>query len=319
MPVTGMLGMLANWVGGAGFAFAMIWQLVWIASLRRTDPARAPATFVHLAGCLEERAEIERLLRARGFKVRAAPDPPRADDVRLVVVDGPMRPLGGRPRWPLPVSSKALRAPELLDLIARRDIVQRRRRLMQGFERLFKHVAGRTFRRGTGLWIAPHYWFMPGASRDTQEDELDFDEGPVFGDWVGPPYRSLFSHGARQHAGEVLRALQIDLIFVEDGVGYRRFRAVMRVLFEHCDVHGGKQRIEERHLHGLAGTRVLIHDYDLGQPLSKPGYPEPDYEDIGRARVLHVFRDRGEHEAPQGTPDERTGLPAPSPEPVGAR
>jgi hypothetical protein len=317
MPVTGLLGACLDWIGGAGLLLAFTVQSRWILALRRSDPARPQVTVVHLDGHLAERAAIEQLLRARGFEARVAPQPPQPDDVRLRVLDGPMQPLGGRPRWPLPVSSKALRAPELLDLIARRDLVQRRRKLMRGLEQLFRSVARREFRRGTGVWIAPHYWFLYGASRDTQEEELDLDEGPVFGDWVGPPYRLLFSAGARQHACAVLRALHIDLIFVEDGVGYRRFRAVMRVLFEHYDVHGGRQRIEERHLAGLVGTRVLIHDYELGNPLIKHGYPEPDYEDIGRARVLHVFTDRGEQDTPQTTPDERTGRPTPAPQPAG--
>ena len=41
----------------------------------------------------------------------------------------------------------------------------------------------------------------------------------------------------------------------------------------------------------------MLHDFEVDNPYRAEGYPEPDYEDVARARVLHVFRDRGEDEA----------------------
>ena len=109
----------------------------------------------------------------------------------------------------------------------------------------------------------------------------------------------------------MLRALEIDLIFLQDGVSFRRFRRVLRVLFEHYDIHGARQPIQDRHFRGLPGTRVLVHDYQLGSPLRKKGYPEPDYETLGRARILHVFVDRGDHEELVEEPVDLEGVPVP--------
>jgi hypothetical protein len=32
----------------------------------------------------------------------------------------------------------------------------------------------------------------------------------------------------------------------------------------------------------------------MERPLRREKYPEPDYEDLGRARILHIFKDRDE-------------------------
>ena len=37
----------------------------------------------------------------------------------------------------------------------------------------------------------------------------------------------------------------------------------------------------------------MIQDVAHDSPLDRAGYPEPDYDEIGRARVLHVMLDRG--------------------------
>ena len=148
--------------------------------------------------------------------------------------------------------------------------------------------------------MAPHYWFVPGLSRDTQEDELNLAEGTVLSGIIGPPYHCLFPRPIRNHIYQVLRGVQIDLIFVEDGVGYRRFLRVLRMMFEVFDMYGGKRRADEIHFHGVPGTRVMIHEFQLDEPFRSEVYPEPDYENLGRARILHVFRDRGEQAGPAG-------------------
>ncbi|MFN0053777.1 MAG: hypothetical protein ACKV0T_16480 [Planctomycetales bacterium] len=40
----------------------------------------------------------------------------------------------------------------------------------------------------------------------------------------------------------------------------------------------------------------MIHDIDMSAlpEFEQSGYPEPDYAEVGRARILHVFKDRGE-------------------------
>ena len=68
-------------------------------------------------------------------------------------------------------------------------------------------MAQHTFKCGSGFWIAPHYWFIPGLSRDTQEEELNLAEGTVLSGIIGPPYHRLLPRPVRHHAYQMLRAL----------------------------------------------------------------------------------------------------------------
>jgi len=47
---------------------------------------------------------------------------------------------------------------------------------------------------------------------------------------------------------------------------------------------------------------VVIHDFTLDEPLKKDRYPEPDYRNLSRGRILHVFRDRGGEDETDDTP-----------------
>ena len=98
------------------------------------------------------------------------------------------------------------------------------------------------------------------------EDDPDLAENTILSRTAGPPYHRLLPRAARHHLYRLLRAVQMDLIFVEDGVGFRRLRKVLRVLFEIYDVHGGRRRAEEVDFRGLPGTRVLIHDFQFDEP-----------------------------------------------------
>jgi hypothetical protein len=195
--------------------------------------------------------------------------------------------------------------------VARRDEINRRRLLARGLREWFKDNGHRRFRRGSGYWLAPHLWFVPGITRDEDEDALDLRDTPLLSGIVGRPYHEWLPRSARHHFYQVMTALDLDLVFVEDGIGFAKLRAVLRVLFEHYDVHGGRRRIEERYLRGLPGTRVVIHDYELGHPFRRANYPQPDYEEVGRARILHVFKDRGDDTAEADVPTDSRGLPTP--------
>jgi hypothetical protein len=67
-------------------------------------------------------------------------------------------------------------------------------------------------------------------------------------------------------------------------------------MFEIYDKHSGRKPAEDVHFVGLPGTRVMIHDFQLDEPFKSETYPEPKYDYLGRARILHVFRDRNEDE-----------------------
>jgi hypothetical protein len=102
----------------------------------------------------------------------------------------------------------------------------------------------------------------------------------------------MLSAEARQHAHQVFSAVQIDLVFIEDGVPVTGVERVLLQVFDHYDLWG-VDAIEDRHLFSIPGTRVLIHSFEFDAPLDEEGYPEPDYENLARARVLHVMKDRG--------------------------
>jgi hypothetical protein len=193
----------------------------------------------------------------------------------------------------------------------RRGQIRCRRALVRGLQFLFKRAAGRRFRRGSGFWVAPWHWFCLGLTRDEDERTVDRGEGTFFLETIGPAYHRVFPREALVHAGAVMRDLQVDLVFVEDGVGFRRFRRVLRMAFEVHDMLGSRGRAEDRHFTGLPGVRVLIHDFTMEEPFrrTRGGYPEPDYETVGRARILHVFRDRGESEETVDAPRDRRGAP----------
>ncbi len=176
--------------------------------------------------------------------------------------------------------------PELHDAIRTLDEVERRRQALRGLGVLLTFAYGRRFEKGHGYWVAPHLWFITHLSRDTDEDDS----------WsVGPPYHRVMPRAARHHLHCVFRALEIDLIFVEDGVPLRTVERVFQSLFDVYDLYGGT-RVEERHFDAIPGVRVVIHEFTMEEPFKDQGYPDVNYEEIGRARILHVFKDRGGQE-----------------------
>lgn len=195
--------------------------------------------------------------------------------------------------------------------ILRRNEIRNRRRIIRGLQKLMKRAARLTRVRSTGLWIGLQHWFVPGLSTDGVSHAREDRETTAFDGVVGPPYHRVFPPEARYHFLQMAMALEIDLIFVEHGLTFRRLSRVLRVLFETYDMYGGRQRAEERHFVGLPRTRVVIHNYDQTNPGShgRKSYPEPDYQEIGRARILHVFKDREETEQFEPVPDSREGTP----------
>ena len=83
------------------------------------------------------------------------------------------------------------------------------------------------------------------------------------------------------------------------------------MLLELYDVHGGTRKAEELHFRGLPKVRVMIHDYEPGNPFRSEDYPEPKFDDLSRVRVLHLFRDRGGEEEEVEQPFDFSWTPAP--------
>jgi hypothetical protein len=315
MPVTTMLGAFLTCLAPGILAALTVQTLLG----RWRDPARAVQPVLYVGGerIEEHRAAIERAFRGCGWRVRFAPAEPGPLDVCVELTDRPLPVEVAEPSWPLGVRPDDLiDSAGLFERLKRRDEIQKRRRLTSGLEHLFKLAAGRPKRSGGGFWVAPHFWFVPGLMRDTPRDqadeEFDLRDDAVLSGAIGPPYHRELPREARNHLHAMLRALQVDLIFVEDGVTFKRFRKVLRALFEVYDVHAGQRPAEELHFLGLPGTKVVIHEFQFDEPFKSEVFPEPKYDYLGRARLLHVFRDRGGQEEYLEPPFDFSRSPAPA-------
>ncbi len=309
MPVTALLGTTAAW---------MVPGLVAVAALRlwtgrRIDPARRTPPTAHLrtdlpAGELKKAAET---LTGWGWAVRTAPDEPRPGDVCVELVPAERsEAIEFEPRWPLKVSLDDLATGRVRERLERRDEVQLRRQAFRGLTTLFKRAAADRGPRGGGYWFAPHWWFITGLDReDPHQGRRDQPTPPRP---VGPPFHRVFGPRVRQCFHRVFRAVEVDMVFVEDGIGHRTLERVLRVLFELYDVHGGLRKAEDHLFRGLPKVRVMVHEYAPGQPFKAGKYREPQFDDLSRARVLHVFRDSGGHEAPTETPFDFSWEPSPA-------
>ena len=268
---------------------------------RIADPARPVPVRLRPAGVLAAREQqaFRRAARDAGFAASFEPRAIRATDVVVrFVPDSPSEP-GGEPMsgawsddvypphgWPRPLASRQLADPAVCAALRRRGDLLRRRHLRRTLERLLRQLARQGKGEDNGVWLAPHLWFATRLGRESEGDPFERKL---------PPYRRVLDLAARRHLFEVLAALDVDLIFLEDGVSFAQLRRVWSLLFEFYDLFGARP-LEERHFAGVHGVRVLIHETTLERPFRSSTYPEPDYEEIGRARVLHVFRDRGEEE-----------------------
>jgi hypothetical protein len=304
MPVTATLGALAAWTMPLLFTVAV----VWVVTSRRTDPARRTPPMVRVTGA--DRMAVRRaatIIAGWGWRAKVTADPvPGAVGIEVVE---PERSEAAEfdPRWPLRVGVADLEAGEVRARLERRDEIHVRRQLFRGLAKLFKRAGLYKGPGGGGFWLAPHWWFIEGLGRDDGDGAEDAAAA-----MIGPPYHRMVPPRARQHAHRVLRATAVDMLFVEDGVGYRKVEKVLRVLAELYDVHGGRRRAEELHFRGLPKVRVMIHEYEPGNPFRSAAYPEPKFDDLSRVRVLHVFRDRGGEEERVEPPFDFSWTPAPA-------
>ena len=309
MPVTTLLGNWLAWLtpgillSAAAFAF-VLW---------RNSPARPRRPAARVLGApAAERRRVRQAFRRRGWDAAFEGDPsPVEVPVRLVAA-----PFSDAaeidPDWPLRVSVEDLEAGAVFDRLARRDEIRKRRLALRGLGRLFKAAAGwPRSPGGCGYWVAPHLWFVTGLTRD-EIDGQDADEPTFLTETVGPPYHAVFHPAVRRYLHGVLKAVQADIVFVEDGVGGRGLVRAMRRLFEAFDKSGGTRRLDESDFGGLRRVKVIFHEFDVEQPYRSAVYPEPRFANLGRLRILHLFRDRGADEAWVAPPFDYDRSPAPS-------
>lgn len=293
MPVTVTLGGLVGWLTpgiliSAGAFIFLLWK---------QNPSRPCRRSLHVGGNLAAAASpaVARIVQRWGWNVSFDPQPADEVDVCVQLVESRhSQAKEFEPDWPLRVSLEDLKDGAVRERLERRDEIQKRRLLLRGLARIFKHAKGKHFAGGSGYWLAPHLWCMLGLVRDEMDE--DRDDPAFMAQTIGPPFREVMHRHVREYFYRVLRALQVDLIFVEDGIDFRKLKKVIRQMFEIYDKSGGKRRAEEVQFQGLPKLRVLIHEFQLDEPFQSETYPEPRFQDLGRARILHIFRDRGEHE-----------------------
>lgn len=314
MPVTVMLGSLAAWLTPGAILAGIAELFAWWWS----NPARQRPPIVHVLGghlVPPNRTIIREAALHKGWRVRWDEPEPGSPEVAVRLVE-PYRSEATEfdPRWPLAVSVDDLKQGEVFERVERRQEIQWRRNLTRGLERLFKSISGQPKKDGSGSWIGPHLWFMTGVVRDDTDPQDERDDAPMLAKVVGPTYDRVFHRGTRSYCYRLMRKLSVDLIFVEDGISYRRFQRVLRVMFEIVDRFGNdpeRCRAREVHFNGLPKMKVMIHDFTVDRPFQSEGYPEPKFEDLGRARILHVFRDRGGEEEFIEPPGDFSRSPAP--------
>lgn len=306
MPLTALFGAVAAWFM-PGLLVVVGFRLF---AAHRSDPARRTGPTAHVEGT-DKYAILRavRAIRAWGWKVRKTPVPRESGQVGVVIVPQEQSEATEfDPRWPLKVSAFDLEDGKVKQRLDRRDEIQIRRQLFRGLQKLFKRASTFKGPSGGGFWLAPHWWFVDGIGREDADANPEDTAPPL----VGPPYHRIIPTRARQHAHAILRATQVDMIFVEDGVSFRNVERVLRVITELFDVHGGQRRAEELHFRGLPKVKVMIHEYEPGNPFRSDIYPEPKFDDLSRVRVLHIFRDRGGHEERVEPPFDFSWTPAPA-------
>ena len=293
MFCTLFLGRLLAWTGAAGLSAIALQFLRYAQRARRRDPAEPVVPRIRFTGGLSSegpsalavRFESEGLLvahkRARGV----------CADLELeIVAPGAVE---SRKAWTLERLSRPDAVPRLLRLHELDQRAHFHAVLLDLHESTNRH----SYTAGTGHWIAPHLWFVPRVCRDTDEDSRSAEHG-VLEQIIAPDYSQVLARSARHHLFRVLRAVRIDIVFIEDGLPSSTWEQVFETLFDVYDMHGGERPVDERDFAFLPDARVILHDLAPEEPFESKVYPEPDYDEIGRARILHIFRDRGGEEDP---------------------
>lgn len=289
----------------ATFAFGVCYTAAVLRLLlgRWRDPARHRPVRVHVQGAPRELQRVLRSrLRAAGLLASFHGEPKAC--AAIVRIDANADPFGLQleRQWPLPLASGHLDNPRAHEILRRRVQVLCRRGIYTGLRRLWRAAGSRTYAQGSGFWIEPHLWYVPTMTRD--------DEASPWTS-IAPAYHQVFSGPARRHLFELLRDLEVDRIFVEDGVGHRKLVRVFAGLFGYHDRFGSCPLEIERLVGKVHGVRMILHDYTLGGAHGVEDYPEPEYQTLGRARILHVFRDRGGDDEKVLIPDSFDYLPLP--------
>ncbi|MEO0651326.1 MAG: hypothetical protein AAFZ65_11680 [Planctomycetota bacterium] len=288
LTLTPLLGrLLAGWLAAA--AVAMVVFLTAEVALPRLAFARAARNrqVLRLSAPPDPRtvSQLIASLRHTDYALRFGRQDRRAGDVR---VD-----LRTALRLSFAASGGRFEDRDVLALrhsLSRRAERVHRRALLRAMPRLLEIAERERPVAAEGLWIGPQHWFERAVTAPAETETLGrryFDAD------VGPPFSELLDWRTRVYWQGVCARLEVDHLFVERGIAPEALAATVEQMFEVEDVFGGRARLEERHLRAIPGVQAMIHELPGEGPWLREEYPEPNYEELARARILHLFRDRG--------------------------
>jgi hypothetical protein len=313
MPFTASLAALVAWTAPG----LLLLILVRVREKRRIDPANRTPPTLHVTNKLSDAAgeHVKQVIAEWGWKSRITPEKHASGDIRIELVHPEMSEATEfNPVWPLKMCPADLANPLVKERLARRDEIHLRRRVIHGLNRLIKRaIATRGEKKGGGFWIAPHWWFIDGVWREDggKPQRTEDGESELFR-WIGASFTDLFGIRPRQHLHKMLQAVQIDVIYIEDGVPLKTLAKVMRMVFEVYDIHGGKKLVDDHCFRGIPKVRVIVHEHSPLKPSTAVStYRQLKFDDLSRVRVLHIFRDKGDHEEVSDMPRDFDYVPSP--------
>ena len=311
MPLTASLAALVAWT----LPGLLVLLYVRVRDKQKADPAvRAPmAVYVRNKLSPEAGERVKATLTGWGWVVRDGLDRPQGDEVQIQIVHPELSEATEfNPVWPLKVAPADLDNPLVRERLERRDEITLRRKVFRGLTKLLKKGYEIRKTRGGGFWLAPHWWFIDGLGREEggRSKRTEDGEGELLRR-VGPGFDKVLGRRPRQHLHKVLRAVQIDVIYIEDGVPLKAVVKVLRALFELYDVHAGKRLVDDHTFRGVPKVRAMVHEFSPVKPPTAVKYKQPKFDDLSRGRVLHLFRDKGDHEEVGDVPFDTDYVPSP--------
>jgi hypothetical protein len=226
-------------------------------------------------------------LKVTGWNLTATNRPPRRDEADLYFDTDPSGiKASGAP--PLRKDLRMIPPQERQFYLDHADFIAKRRIFYRGLKRLMKICHASEFRDGAGFIMIPHCYFIEGLHRDDRNEDLE--ENRV----IGPLFQDLWGVRVRHFLYRVFTAMDIDIIYFEDGIRFSSLKSVLEILFELYHTRGQNFRIEEYHFAGLTGVKVLVEMIRPDLPRKEnEEYPETHFTNLSQARVLIVFRDNG--------------------------
>lgn len=311
MPLTASLAALVAWTLPGLLALLPIR----VRDKQKSDPANRTPMTVYLRNKLspEAGAKAKATLAGWGWAVRDGLDKADGHEVQVQLVHPELSEATEfNPIWPLKITPADLDNPLVKERLERRDEINLRRRVFKGLSKLLKKGYESRKGKGGGFWLAPHWWFIDGLGREEggKSKRTEDGEGEMLRR-VGPPFEKAFGKRPRQYLHKVLRAVQIDVIYIEDGVPLKAVVKVLRQLLEVYDVHAGKRIVDDHTFQGIPKVRVMVHEFSPEKPPTAVTYKQPKFDDLSRGRVLHLFKDKGDHEEVSDVPRDFDYVPSP--------